>query len=90
MWSLAVLWFQLQMAEQSLREKYFAPAKTEPTGIGTPRRASVKQVLRIESAEKARASVCPSQNLIRVISCRLGKLGSDKAEKPPRSHRASR
>jgi hypothetical protein len=46
MQSLAILWFQLQMAEQSLREKYFAPAqvpaKTEPTTIGTPRRANRK------------------------------------------------
>jgi hypothetical protein len=49
MQSLAVLWFQLQIAEQSLREKYFAPtqvpAKTEPTTIGTPRRANRKNSL---------------------------------------------
>jgi hypothetical protein len=49
MQSLAVLWFQLQMAEQSLREKYFAPAqvtaKTEPTTIGTPRNARPKMAV---------------------------------------------
>ena len=37
MQSLAVLWFQLQLAEQSLRDKNFAPANAEPTAIGTPR-----------------------------------------------------
>jgi hypothetical protein len=46
MQSLAILWFQLQMAKQSLREEYFAPAqvpaKTESTTIGTPRRANRK------------------------------------------------
>ena len=47
MQSLAFLWFQLQLAKQYLREKNFAsaqePAKTEPTGIGTPCRANRKQ-----------------------------------------------
>jgi hypothetical protein len=46
MQSLAILWFQLQMAKQSLREEYFAPAqvpaKTESTTSGTPRRANRK------------------------------------------------
>ena len=70
MQSLAFLRFQLQRAQQSLREKYFAYAQVlaktadwvAPTGIGTPRRAFVKQVLRIESAEEPRASASPSRH----------------------------
>jgi hypothetical protein len=87
---LAVLWFQLQMAEQSLREKNFAQAKTEPIGISSPHRASVKQILQIESAREPRAGVSPSRNLFRVIGSRFGKVGSDKAEKLPRNQRAPR
>jgi RND family efflux transporter MFP subunit len=45
---LAFLWFQLQIAKQYLREKKFAPAqvsaKTESTGIGTPRRVNRKRL----------------------------------------------
>ena len=82
---LAVLWFQLQMAEQSLREKNFAPAqvpaKTETITIGKAHRASVKQVLGIESAQEPRASASPSRNLFRLISFRFGKPGGSKAKK---------
>jgi RND family efflux transporter MFP subunit len=57
MQSLAFLWFQLQMAEQSLRDKNFAPAevpaKTVSTGIGTPRRANRKKY-----SHFARTAVC--------------------------------
>jgi hypothetical protein len=70
MQSLAFLWFEMQMTQQYLREKTFAPAPSPdnsanlntPIGTSTLRRASVKQLPPIASAMERRVSGSPARN----------------------------
>jgi hypothetical protein len=72
MQSLAFLWFELQMTQQYLREITFGPAQSlanstdsnTPSGAGTVRRTSVKQVPRTTSANRDRVRCSPGQDLL--------------------------
>jgi hypothetical protein len=88
MQSLAFLWFEMQMAQQYLRDKTFGPAQSSdnsanlnrPIGASTLRRASVKQLPPIASAMEPRGSGSPSQELFRLIGSWFGKLAYNKGK----------
>jgi hypothetical protein len=87
MQTLAFLWFELQTARQRLRTTFAeaeVPANATnlnaPSGIGTRRYASAKQVPRIEPAQRLRASGSLSHYLFRVTGSLFHRLHCNKAQ----------
>jgi hypothetical protein len=76
MQSLAFFWYRLQITQQYLSERTFAPARVPasaanlnaPMGVGTLHRASVNQVQ------------FPKPEFIRAYGSRLSNLGRNQAE----------